>query len=262
VGKEYHGELVLASKGFFYDEKLKDGTVHVTPWGTQDERLLISPSINFTDTVTRLIKRCTDLEMDPVDLLLVDRWHLFLYMRCLSYGGDYSFNYRCEECGEKMRHTMDLEKDLEVTYADDEHLLEALETPLLEEPFSLHFPVNDKTIRWRMLRGRDEIAVDKYVKRMRQSSRKSLPKGEDPGYAYRLARRIVEIDGEEPSISDALGLIESLRGKDALAIRQAIRSVDFGVEQDLHPICDNCGWENEVSLPLDKTFFLPERRVA
>jgi len=262
MGKEYHGELQLASKGYFYGEKVPDGIVHVNPWSTQDERLLISPSVNFTDTVTRLIKRCTDLQMDPLELLLVDRWHLFLYMRCLSYGGDYSFNYRCDECGERMRHTMDLEKDLDVTYADDESLLESLDTPMLEEPFPLSFPVREDTISWRMLRGSDEIAVDKFVKKTRMSANRRLPKGEDPGYIYRLARRVVLLNDAEPSISDAMRFIESLAGKDALALRQAISSVDFGVEQELRPVCDNCGWENEVSMPLDKTFFRPERRVA
>ena len=62
--------------------------------------------------------------------------------------------------------------------------------------------------------------------------------------------------------SDAMALVEKLRGKDALAFRQAISGIDIGIVQDVFPKCDNCGWENEISLPVDKTFFRPESRVA
>jgi hypothetical protein len=94
---------------------------------------------------------------------------------------------------------------------------------------------------------------------MRSNPRgKRLSQGEDPGYAYRLATRIVAIDDTEPTISDAMELIESLKGKDSLALRQAIFAVSIGVNQELRPICDACGWENEITMPLDKTFFRPE----
>ena len=41
MGKEYIGELQVASKGLLYDEKFPSGKLHVEPWGTQEERLLI-----------------------------------------------------------------------------------------------------------------------------------------------------------------------------------------------------------------------------
>lgn len=263
MGKEYHGQLQLASKGFFYNDQVPDGIINVDPWGTQEERLLISPAISFTETVSRLIKKLTDCPIDANELLLVDRWHLFIYMRCLSFGADYSFNFKCDECSSKSRHTIDLEKDLDVTYVDDKELLESLSVDTLEEPFTLKFPVNGKTIKWRMLRGKDEAATEKYVARMRSNPRgKRMPQGEDAGYAFRLATRIVSIDDVEPTPSDALELIESLKGKDSLALRQAITELSIGVNQELRPICDTCGWENEITMPLDKTFFRPERRAV
>jgi hypothetical protein len=263
MAKEYNGQLQLASKGFFYNDQIPDGIINVEPWGTPEERLLISPSISFTETVTRLIKKLTDSPIDPGELLLVDRWHLFIYMRCLSVGADYSFNFKCDECNTKNRHSIDLEKDLDVTYADDTELLETLGAESVEEPFALTFPVNGKTIKWRMLRGKDEAATEKYVARMRANPRnKKLPQGEDPGYVHRLACRILDIDGTEPTISDSMALIESLKGKDTLALRQAIADVSLGVNQELRPICDSCGWENEITMPLDKTFFRPERRAV
>ena len=262
MGKEYTGQLQLASKGYLYQDRIPDGMVNVNAWGIPQERILIAPSIGFTETVSRLIKQLTDCPILPGELLLVDRWHLFIYMRCLSCGGDYAFTYKCAECNAKQRYRMDLEKDLEVKYIDDESMLAELGVASIDEPFELKFPGNGHTIKWRMLRGDDEVAVEKYVNQMKQRSQRSLPKGEDPGFTYRLARRIVEIDGVEPTISDSLAFIELLVGKDTLALRQAISAIDIGIAQEIRPVCEECGWENEVDLPLDKTFFRPERRVV
>jgi len=263
MGRQYHGQLQLASKGQFYNGALPDGILNVDPWGTQEERLIISPAVPFTEILNRLIKRLTDCPMDPLELLLVDRWHLFIYMRCLSYGGEYSFNFKCDECSTKNRSTIDLELDLDVTYADDKDLLLNLGVSSLDEPFTLALPMLGKIVRWRMLRGSDEVATEKYVSNMRsKGSRRGALKDEDQGYIFRLARRIVDIDGVQPSISDALELIESLKGKDALALRQAIQNMNIGIEQELRPKCDSCGWENEIIMPLDKTFFRLESRVA
>lgn len=259
MGKEYCGQLQLASKGFCYDGKLPDGVLNVEPWGTAEERLLVSPSIPFSEIVSRLIKKLTDCPIDPKDLLLIDRWHIFIYMRCLSYGSEYSYNFKCENCSSKNRTSINLEKDLDVIYSDDKELLAKLGVTDLSEPFDLVFPISKRSIKWRMLRGSDELATDKYVSRLQQSVNKRLPEGEDPGYSFRLARRIVEIDGTEVEISDAIDFVDSLKGKDSLAFRQAIYDINIGVNQELLPRCTNCGWENEVVLPVDKTFFRPER---
>ena len=262
MGLEFHGKLQLASKGVLYDNRIPDGYLHVNPWSTQEERLLSSPSIPFTEMLNRLIKKCTDCPIDPGDLLLADRWHLFLYMRCLSYGGSYSFDYKCTDCHQKQRHDMDLEKDLDVVYADDEEMLAELGVESLVEPFELKLPAKGVTIKWRMLRSKDDAAADKYAVEVRSRARRSIAKGEDPSYSYRLARRIVEIDGQTPTITDALAFVDTLTGVDSLEFRRALNGIRFGVVEEIKATCENCGWENEVSMPLDKSFFLPERRAT
>jgi hypothetical protein len=261
MGKEYIGELQVASKGAFYGESFPSGIVHVQPWGTKEEKLLISPNINYNETIDRLVGRLTDCPLPPGDLLLVDRQHLFIYMRCLSYGGDYSFFFKCSECKEKVKHDMDLEKDLTVRYVDDRELLKSLKMSSVEEmvePFEFELPVQKKMLGWRMLRGKDERSVDKYVRRMTQRSNSD----EKEDYIYRTALRIVTFDGAPvDNISDAMEIAESLKGLDALAMRQAVESVDFGIENEIEPVCRNCGYPNDMIMPLEKTFFRPERRV-
>ena len=263
MGKEYHGSIQLASKGLF-NEGFTDGIVKVDPWGTEDERLLISPSLDFEETLDTLCRRCTNLKdilIEPGDLVLPDRRHLFFYMRCLSYGGEYSFSTKCTECGQKFKHVMDLEKDLDVKYADDNDLKEdlgLLPEESLTEPFSFVLPITGKSLSWRMLRGKDEHAVKRYVKRQKQRGQVS----DRPDYQYRLALRVVSLDGVNLNIGDAMDLVRSLRGKDALAFRQEIRAVNFGIIDEFEVKCKECGYPNDVALPMDQTFFRPEGRVT
>lgn len=265
MGKEYAGEIQLPSKGHFYNVDW-DGIVNVEPWSTKEEQLLVSPNINFTETLSRLITRLTDCPVPPDDLLLIDRQMLFIYMRCLSYGSEYSFSYRCEHCDERVDHSMDLEKDLDVTYIDDPEFLELIDVDdveLLSEPFDLRLPLQEKVIGWRMLRGSDERAVDKFIRRMAKGMRKSgAAKDERGDYIYRAALRICTVDGVNVDIRHAIEQVESLRGKDSLAFRQAIEAMSFGINPELEVNCRSCGYLNEVFMPLDKEFFRPKRRVA
>lgn len=260
MGKEYIGELQVASKGLLYNGTFQGGFLHVEPWGTQEERIFISPNIDYDETINRVIKKLTDCPIPPEDLVLADRQHIFIYMRCLSLGGDYSFYFRCDECNEKVKHSMNLETDLNVKYADDPELLKSLGLDSAEdfqEPFEFTLPVQQKKISWHLLRGKDEMRVRKYAQRMARKH------GSDEryDYIYRAALRIDAVDGEKVDITDAIALVSSLKGKDSLAIRQAVDRVDFGIDTELEVRCRNCGYPNDLVMPIDKSFFRPERSV-
>lgn len=259
MGKEFAGELTLASRGIFYGDKVPGGVIRAEPWGTKEERLLVSPNVNFQETLDRLISRLTDCPIPPGDLLLVDRQHLWFYLRCLSYGGDYSFSFQCDNCNQKVTQQIDLEKDLEVRYSDDAIMLRGLglrDVSELHEPFTFELPLLKQRVGWRMLRGSDERAVDQYVKRMA----KGKVAEERPDYLFRLAIRIVEIDGQKVEVGDALNLVEKMKGKDALEFRQQIELVDIGIDTELDVTCKNCGYGNEVIMPMDRSFFRPKRK--
>jgi hypothetical protein len=80
-------------------------------------------------------------------------------------------------------------------------------------------------------------------------------------YIYRAALRVVTVDGEEVDIAEAQHLVKSLRGKDALAFRQAVERVNFGIDPEVEAPCQYCGYPNDLILPMDKSFFRPERSV-
>jgi hypothetical protein len=263
VGKEYHGEIQLASKGQFYEGGIPNGILHVEPWGTKEERIILSANLPFEDKLDRIIKNCTDCPISPSELVNADRQHLLFYIRCLSYGGDYSFSFKCEECSEKSAGSLDLEKDLDVIYLDDSIILGKLGVSSLSdviEPFTVDFDLLGKSCSWRMLRGKDEQEIDKYVRRVKKRSAKlGTTLDEEVEDLYRQAIRIVKIDDEPVSnIEDAIELINALKGKDVLALHRSIASLNIGIDPEIEIKCTNCGYLNEMALPRDKSFFRPE----
>lgn len=261
MSREYSGQLHLASKGIFYDGKIPDGILKVEPWSTKEERLLLSPSLAFEETIDRLISAVTDCPIPPEDLLLADRQHLFFYMRCLSYGGDYEFHFKCEECKEKVSRDFDLEKDLDVVYSDNTDLLEDRSISSMDEltePFEFTLPLQNKRVEWRMLRGKDERSIERIIQK---KSKRSHNK-EDESYILRLATRLVSVDDEKfDNIYDAVAFVETIKGKDSLAFRQEIESVNIGIDTEIEIRC-KCGFPNELLIPLDKSFFRPRRKAA
>lgn len=258
MGKEYEGTLQLASKGHFYDGQIPDGIINVESWGTKEERLLVSPNIDYGETLNRLIPRLTDCPIPPSQLLLGDRQQIFFYLKILSIGGSYSYYYQCAGCKARNRETMDMEKDLRIIYVDDPDFLAGLgvsSVDELTEPFEFTLPKQQKVVGWRLLRGEDEKRVDRFVKSM-------LKRGgldERPDYIYRAALRIMTFDGVPiTNINDAMTIVESFKGKDALKFRDEVSKMSFGIDTDVEPVCKFCGYTNDIDLPLDKSFFRPD----
>jgi hypothetical protein len=247
----YEGQVVLASKGKFYGDQVPEGVVNCNAWDATIEKKLLSRSVPFNQSLDYLLKTCTDLKLDPADLILADRSQLLFYIRCLSVGTGYRFDFQCKNCDKKSVVTdVDLERDLSVDYVTDDTI----------EPFECALPVSGKTIRWRLLRGRDERATDKYVTRMRSRGIK-----DEDGTFHRMASRVVSI-GDNPitenNFLEALNFVSKLKGKDNLAFIQAIESIEIGVNPEITRDCTHCGYPNELMLPVDKSFFRPIARVA
>jgi len=256
MGKEYEGTLVFASKGIFYDDALPGGKIQVEPWSSQEERLILSPNVDYETTLDRLVKRCTDCSIPPEDLLLSDRQQLFFFMRNLSYGGDYRCSFRCKECSATNTEVINLEDKLKTINVDDpEFLLDAGYDSVdqVTEPFTLELEKLGVIVEWNQLRGKDERAVESYVKKQRKKKRGTK---EREDYIYRLALRISSVDGEAVDILEAVRLVESMKGKDILAFRRAVEKMSIGLDPEIELTCE-CGFENEIILPMDKSFFLP-----
>ncbi len=242
---EYLTEVQLPSKGIFYGDKLPDGLVQIEPMGTKQEKLFTTGKSGIA-VLNKIYKDCIPLPFSHKDLILGDRLFLLLQLRAISYDNNYEYPYACEECGEKNWGKIDLFK-MPIKSANDS----------TEVHFNAELPLTGKTLQLRLLTGADEESVTRYGKQM-----KSKIKGMIGGieHTYRLARRLVTIDGEKVGIQEAMRFVEELKGKDSMAIQDALAANDIGPVTDVEPECESCNYANgPFTLPLSSEFFRPRR---
>ncbi len=242
----------LPSRGLPYGGRVPNGAVEVGVLGTEEEEIVANPASvgkrNLVDAILENIVRC------PVplrELLLGDRLFLLLYTRLHSYGENWTFSWKCENCGKQMRDTVLISQLPLLRPPEDQ--------TEWSEPFELHLP-NGDTIKWRHLRGSDEASALRYADQIRN---KGGGKKGDPAYRYRKALSLVEVNGEAPeNIGEALKyVVNKLKGEISLAYADALEDNRIGVDLDREQDCVHCGWLNELTIKFDLTeFFRPRRR--
>jgi len=242
MGREYEGQLILASKGQFYDGAVPEGKINCSALDTNGERIFLGRSRPFEESLNIVIKKFTDLQIPPEKLILQDRAHLFLYLRCLTYGGEYEFDFQCSKCNKRVIvKDFDLENSLNVIYADD----------TMHEPFEVSLP-NGDIITWKLLRGEDESAVERYANRLKEKGNRDS----DPGYIFRLASRIVSINGKDcDNMPEVMEYITRLKGQSMFQFRNIFRNFQLGVDPRITYDCNWCEYTNDIMLPMGIDFF-------
>lgn len=246
----YLKEIQLPSKGFLYGQQIPDGMVSIEPMGTKEEKLFSAGSNSAGTILNKIYESCVTCPIPLEDLVLGDRLYVLLQLRSISYDNKYFFSYKCESCGNKSEGCLDLD-NLDITTPNEE----------LEDPskFLVDLPILGNTLEVRLLTGRDEDQVRRYVK---QLNSKVPGQGTQSEYIYRLARRIVSIDGDSKiGIREAMEFVEGIKGRDSLALRDAIVDHDIGPSMQAEPDCQHCGYPNgPLQVTFESEFFRPRRR--
>lgn len=246
-GTEYI-EVELPSRGLLYENNL--ASVMVRGMYTTEEKFLAGARRDFQGVLDKLFSKngcIDDLDgMHPSDLLSSDRLYLLFIVRMLSYGKTYTFKIKCDECDFRFSHTIKLMEGLDITYMEEG----------VEEPFEVD--LSNKTVGFRLLRGKDEKMIDKYVRRARQ--RDAVDPLEDPSYIHRLARHVVTVDGETVDLRGAENHMK-MSAIDAQEFKDAIEDRDSGVDLTLRDLdCPECDAPLEEVMPFTAEFFRTSKR--
>jgi hypothetical protein len=253
--------LELPSRGLLYDDKIPNGEIKVKLWDTSIEELFLgggeSPSSLITEVLNRSLVQCP---IDSSEMLSGDRYYAFFMLRAESYGDEYGFPLKCSNCGLQFRHEISLVKDLSVIELPDS----------AKEPFKLELPYSEETLEFRLLRGSDEIAVDKFLDKIYRSKEKggkkfrgggipdiAVKKGVDPSYKFRLARQIVSVNGRALEFDEALEWVSGLMARDALEFRRAVDKLDPRLDMRIVVECPRCEFNNDTMLPFTPELLSP-----
>lgn len=250
MGEAYLKEVQLPSLGKLYGGEIPEGYVTIEPMGTKEEKLFSAGAQTGIQVISKIFDSCVSCPVDHQELVLGDRMFLLLQIRAVSYGREYEYPFKCDECTKKSYGLIDLD-NMPLRHPKDDNK---------EDPskFVVKLPVLGNELGLRLLIGRDEESIQRYVQQMTARTR---GRGSDVEYIYRLARRIDTIDGQQVGIREAMEFVETIKGEDSLHLRDEISDHDVGPELEVEPTCSHCGFPNgPFAMPFDSEFFRPRRR--
>lgn len=239
----------LPSGGLLYAGKIPFGTIEYYPMTAREEKMLAGAKGSAGSVLDLILKSCVKLDGITVgELLTADRFFILLILRSTSYGSEYKFNMTCGACNQRFQHKVTLD-DV------DTFPIKTLDADATE-PFEVTLPASQDVIKFRLLRGDDEKAIQKYAD---QAFSRGDTAG-DPTYTYRIARHVTAInstDYDVSRISEVNRYIEKLIGRDSVALRNAIEKADCGVDITIRMNCPKCDDFIEQSMPMTAEFFRP-----
>lgn len=250
-------DVTLPSRGFFYGDAVPDGKAQVRKLTMDEQAKLQSAGLDPVQRIAGIIRVACRLPRDfPADnLLITDRQALLLYQRVYTLGPSYTFTYRCPGCGKSVKHTTNILNDLEeTTPAEAADALSRLDPPQeLAEPFHVELPDAGVVVECRFLRGTDVSEVVKRAKQFRMAS----VDNSDPSAIIRLALVINAVNGERLDTRRKEQMVRGMTLGDSLRIEHATELRETGVDTTVRPSCSLCGFEAEIDMPFDATFFRP-----
>lgn len=233
------------SQGYLYDGKFPGGEIVLSPMTTSEEKILSQQGKDRMEIINTLVQRClVDCPVPFDELLIPDMFYMLLVIRNITYGSNYKFQLNCPKCSLEYHHEIELPQGLKLRCltAEDEG-----------EPWRITLPRSGDQIAFRLLRLKDERDIRIWT---REAYQRSVQSG-DPSYAYRLAKHVVLINGDEQDPVRRLNYVEDMLGGDSNALRQEIAKKSFGVQLEFDVKCPQCGNETKESLPFDREFFRP-----
>lgn len=239
-------EFELPSKGKFYNNI--PAVIHVRPMTGEEEQILATPRfVKRGKAIDMIFQRCVRERFDTEQLLSVDRTHLLIYLRGISYTPEYDVEIKCPNCSMKFSHVIDL-NDLDVENCPDDFGPSELAGEL---------PASGFRYRYRLATGRDEQELSAYrEKRIREWG----DQGEDDTLLYRTALLLEEIEGVTLKKEIAF-LLKKLPIQDVSHLRNQINQPPFGVDTKLGLMCPSCSDEFNIELPLETSFFFPGKKM-
>ena len=187
--------------------------------------------------------------------LLGDRFHTMMEIRGATFGYDYDFNVKCESC--------------EKQYGWELNLRDLVRKPLPAESFekirsdenSFELDLDDgKVLVFKLGTGVEEVQIAK-LKGGAGSTRKLGPV--DAIWVQTLAVGDRDGDKVKPIPGDRFGFrkyLEDVNYVELLSILEQMQEHDCGVETKIETVCEFCGWQQEIELPFQRSFFEPRRK--
>lgn len=240
----------LPSKGWFYPEghPLASGKIEMKYMTAKEEDILASQSlIKQGVVIDRLLQSLIVTRFNYNDLLTIDKNAVFIAARILAYGPSYDVEIACPSCGEKSKHTINLQ-EFEEKQIDWSRFTKGQTT----HKFTL--PASKQELELKFLTHGDEKTIEENVK-----ANKKLSKilGVDPELTTRLKQLIVSYNGVTDT-KEISKLVDNMLSRDSLALRTHLKEITPDIDTTFTFSCPHCDYTQEkMVMPINVNFFWP-----
>lgn len=240
-----YDEITLPSLGRFYDgtDGPTNGKLHIRPMTGEEEQILATPRfVKKGVAINMIFSRCIKENIKPENLLSADRTFILIYLRGISYGTEYEVEIKDPESDRKFTTVIDLDT-LEVDNCPNDYGPTLVDT----------IPKSGLTVRYRLSRGRDEIAVQEY----REKRLKTVgDAASDDTLIFRTAQLIEDIQGIVDK-NELQILIKNLPIQDVSYLRNLVTEPPFGIDTKVTILSPMTSDDFQIELPLEANFFFP-----
>lgn len=241
--------LDLPSGGMFYP----NGQSQLETKGltaTEDD-ILFTPELITQNKVLHAVLESAiiDKTLRPEDMLSCDRNYVLIQLRIDGFGAEYEPGpMGCESCGNIYSPKVDLS------------LLKVKELKHMPDPEGLYFielPMSKVKLRFRLLNGKDEIALqNKGMSAIKKAGGLKAKKM----WSERYLLQIMEVNGEKDKIF-IKSFIDAMPLGDSQFFRKYAFEVEPGIDLNYNFVCTHCGHEDEKIVPITPRLFYPDADV-
>ena len=196
-----------------------------------------------------------DKSIDIHSLLVGDKNALIVAARCTGYGDEYETNLTCPSCASQTKETLDLNECKEMSHGynenDTEEALPNVAGPTAAGTYMITLPTTGAVFEVKLMNGRDEKA---FTKRMETRKKKKLGEAlmTDQFKTFTVSINGVDIPRQ------MFAFIDNLPVKDSRFLRTAYNALTPTVNLRHDFSCPECGYEQEVEVPITAQFFWPD----
>ncbi len=238
--------LDLPSKGLFYPNG--QSQLMVKGLTATEDDILFTPELITQNKVLHAVLESAviDKTLRPENMLACDRSYVLIQLRMEGFGNEYEPGpMACENCGNLFSPKVDLSK---LNVKELKHL------PDQEGLYFVELPMSKVKLRFRLLNGKDELALQsKGMAAIKQSSNYKSKKL----WSERYLLQIMEVNGERDKIF-IKSFVEAMPLGDSQFFRKFAFEVEPGIDLNYNFVCTHCAHEEEKLVPITPRLFYPD----
>ena len=242
--------IPLPTKGWFYPEgsPLSSGEVELKQMTAREEDILANQELIKKGKVldklmeSVIVNKAVRIE----DILIPDKNAIFVAIRRLAYGDEYSVGITCPNCSAQNKAKINLAELAYKTFNFDA-------CPKGQNSFTFQLPSSGVTITYKLLNQVEESSIDAELAQLKKINKENT--GE---LTTRLKYVIMSIDGNPDRAGIRRFVEEKLSAKDSLALRRHMREHNPDVDMTFNFKCSECELERRLDMPIGASFLWPD----